>query len=80
MTQTLKWGGTGKTSVHKKRFMERTMGSGTSFPTNWPPNAFFFREDQATLYQNTGTLAVPMWTSMLTSDTTFAGLILALTP
>lgn len=65
MAQILKWGGTGKTSISKTRFMERSWGWGASFPANWPANAWFVRTDQNVKYQNTGSFTTPTFTARL---------------
>lgn len=65
--EVLKWGGAGKTAISGTRFMRRTWGWGTAFPTTWKINAWFMRTDEDILYQNTGTEEVPVWTSFLGS-------------
>ena len=50
-------------SMGNRRFQERSWGWDTRFPSQWYPDCYFFRTDQNSLYQNTGTFTVPVWTS-----------------
>jgi len=62
MAQTIKWGKSNIESLSPLNFQERTMGYDIAFPSQWIPNGWFFRTDENQKYQNTGTLAAPVWT------------------
>jgi hypothetical protein len=52
----------------------------TSFPATYPEEGFVLRTDEKTLYQNTGTEIVPVWTVVIDTGTSIvAGAGLTLT-
>jgi len=75
MAQTDLWDGQVPT---RDRLMGRTMGWDTSFPDNWQPNAFFLRTDEDILYQNIGTVQIPVWNPIILNQDDFQLFAIAL--
>lgn len=55
------WNGNTVTGV---KLDATTYGQGSSYPSTWDTGRLFWRTDLESLYQNTGTESVPVWTSL----------------
>lgn len=65
MAEITKWN---NSDIGTGRFQKRTFGNDSSLPSEWLPEAFFYKPDGATtgrLYQNIGTKTSPIWKTVL---------------